>query len=420
MASYPQSVAYTRSFLLVQSLDHLTGLTGATPTVVISKAGAAFAAAGGTVTEIANGWYKIALTTTDTNTLGDLAFHVTATNADPNDFTDQVSDPVRGLGSPTAIPNAVAGAVGGLPLGDASGRVDIGKALGTAITLDANNVINVSTKYVGGTLQTARDIGASVLLSNGTGTGQVSFTSGILSVNVTKWSGTTVQGSIPPDASFIRSGTAQAGSSTTTIKLDSGASAVDNLYQNEIITLTGGTGVGQSALISSYVGSTKVATISSTWATTPDATTTFAIRGFGAVSSGGGTGITVADILDGSLSGHNTAGTVGHALTTADALPSATTITNGVLDAALSGHTTTGTTGAALGVLTATLPDTAPSVGSAPTLAQGIRAIYASLMGRKRAKSGSTVTVYNDNGTTALMTFTLDDPTNPTSSTRAT
>lgn len=61
-----------------------------------------------------------------------------------------------------------------------SGRIDIGKALGTAVTLDANSVLNVSTKYIGGTLQTARDIGASVLLSSGTGTGQLSFTSGVV------------------------------------------------------------------------------------------------------------------------------------------------------------------------------------------------------------------------------------------------
>jgi len=32
-----------------------------------------------------------------------------------------------------------------------SGRIDLGKALGTAVTLDANNVLNVSTKYFAGT-----------------------------------------------------------------------------------------------------------------------------------------------------------------------------------------------------------------------------------------------------------------------------
>lgn len=81
-------------FLMVQSADHITGLTGASPTVTLSKAGGSFASAGGTVTEVSSGWYKIALTTTDTNTLGDLAFHVTAGSGDPTDFVDQVVDAV--------------------------------------------------------------------------------------------------------------------------------------------------------------------------------------------------------------------------------------------------------------------------------------------------------------------------------------
>src|SRR4051812_27422097 len=90
MALLKQSTAYTRMFLLVATSDHITGLAGLTPTVTISKAGGAFAAAGGTVTNISDGWYKIALTTTDTNTLGDLAFHCTGAAADPTDFSDQV------------------------------------------------------------------------------------------------------------------------------------------------------------------------------------------------------------------------------------------------------------------------------------------------------------------------------------------
>lgn len=70
--------------------DHVTGATGLTPAVTISKAGGAFAAAGGVVIEVSSGWYKIALTTTDTNTLGDLAYQITAATADPAGFTDQV------------------------------------------------------------------------------------------------------------------------------------------------------------------------------------------------------------------------------------------------------------------------------------------------------------------------------------------
>lgn len=67
---------------------------------------------------------------------------------------------------------------------DASGRIDVGKTLGTAVTLDANSVLNVSSKYLAGTALTGRDIGASVLLSSGTSTGQLSITSGVVNSNV--------------------------------------------------------------------------------------------------------------------------------------------------------------------------------------------------------------------------------------------
>ena len=83
----------------------------------------------------------------------------------------------------TALPNAAAGANGGLPLGDASGRVDIGKLLGTAwLTPGTAGTPDVNAKLVGGTSQTGRDLGASVLLSNGTGTGQVKLASGYVAM----------------------------------------------------------------------------------------------------------------------------------------------------------------------------------------------------------------------------------------------
>lgn len=86
-----QSTTYTRTFFMVDASDHVSPKTGLTVTVTISKAGGSFGAAGGTVTEVANGWYKIALTTTDTNTVGDLSYHCTATAADDTDFSDQVT-----------------------------------------------------------------------------------------------------------------------------------------------------------------------------------------------------------------------------------------------------------------------------------------------------------------------------------------
>ncbi len=163
MAILKQSTTYTRMFLLVQSADHITGLTGATPAVTLSKAGGAFASAGGSITEVSSGWYKIALTTTDSNTLGDLAYHCTAASADPTDFVDQIS--VR-LIDDLAFPAT-------------SGR---------SMVVDASGLVDANMVKLGpsgsGTAQTARDVGASVLLSTGTGTGQIDFTSGVVKSNM--------------------------------------------------------------------------------------------------------------------------------------------------------------------------------------------------------------------------------------------
>ncbi len=74
----------------------------------------------------------------------------------------------------------------------------------------------------------------------------------------------------------IRSNTAQAGGAST-ITLDTGASSVNSFYNTASILLTGGTGAGQFAVITGYVGSTRVATVNTTWAVNPDNTTTFAL-----------------------------------------------------------------------------------------------------------------------------------------------
>ncbi|MCC2650757.1 MAG: hypothetical protein K0R61_1184 [Microvirga sp.] len=78
-------------------------------------------------------------------------------------------------------------------------------------------------------------------------------------------------------------GTATAGGAST-ITLAGGASAVDNFYRGQIIQLTGGTGAANGPrIITGYVGSTKVATVSPSWASVtsnvvPDATSAYAIR----------------------------------------------------------------------------------------------------------------------------------------------
>lgn len=79
-----------------------------------------------------------------------------------------------------------------------------------------------------------------------------------------------------PGASVLATGTAQAGSGTT-ITLAAGASSTNDRYNNAAISITGGTGAGQVNAIADYDGSTKVATVHTTWSTPPDATSTYSV-----------------------------------------------------------------------------------------------------------------------------------------------
>jgi hypothetical protein len=74
-----------------------------------------------------------------------------------------------------------------------------------------------------------------------------------------------------------RSNTAQVGGLANQIILDAGASAVDSFFNDYIIRITGGTGVGQIRQIKAYVGATKLATVNWPWTTQPDGTSTFRI-----------------------------------------------------------------------------------------------------------------------------------------------
>lgn len=72
-------------------------------------------------------------------------------------------------------------------------------------------------------------------------------------------------------------GTAQAGSTIDTIVLAAAASAVDMFYAGMTLSITAGTGSGQSREIVLYNGTTKAATVASAWNTIPDATSTYSI-----------------------------------------------------------------------------------------------------------------------------------------------
>ena len=79
------------------------------------------------------------------------------------------------------------------------------------------------------------------------------------------------------DAAFeVHSGTAQAGT-VNTIQLDTGASAVNNIYNGDRIVIFEGTGAQEHGIVIAYDGTTKIATMSKNWVVTPDATSVFGI-----------------------------------------------------------------------------------------------------------------------------------------------
>jgi hypothetical protein len=146
-----QSTAANIMVFMTDSADHVSGKTGLTLTITASKDGAAFASITPTVTDRGSGWYNLALTASHTDTLGDLAIHVTATGADPTDMlcriTARVVDDVLPTASYTAPDNATITAIAGytdsiesrLPAALVGGRMDasIGAAQTDTITAAA-------------------------------------------------------------------------------------------------------------------------------------------------------------------------------------------------------------------------------------------------------------------------------------------
>ena len=285
-------------FLMIDSALHIAGKTGLSPTVTISKNGGAFGAPAGSVTELANGWYKIAGNATDADTLGPLLVHAEATGADPVDDRYQVVKQNRrtssmdlvlakttnltGLNDIAATSIVSSGAITTAG-GKAAATVAAGDLASGAITaaVFAANAINAAAlatdavnEIINGLLDAvntaalhnvANSVGRQIRTGGGTATGT------------------------------IYTGTAQTGSTSNTIKLPAGASATNNIYNGATIVLTGGVGVGQTRRIVAYLGTTKIATVDKTWITIPTNTTTFdiiagntSIVAFEGVAAGGG------------------------------------------------------------------------------------------------------------------------------------
>jgi len=90
-----------------------------------------------------------------------------------------------------------------------------------------------------------------------------------------------------------QTGYAAAGGAST-ITLNADASAVDSYYNGMEVYLFAGTGAGQRRVVSSYVGGTRVATLSSAWSVTPNTTSAYQVSGL-SVTLDAGKGAQYAD-----------------------------------------------------------------------------------------------------------------------------
>ncbi len=241
--SRKQSDSSARKILIkmVLSSDHLTAATSKTVTVNISKNGGSFGAAGGSVAELSGGFYHYTPSSTDLNTLGELVLVASATDCD--NYEDKY----------VVVPYDVFDCIDG----------NTTKFGGTAGTFSSGRP-EVNTTHLAGTSQTARDIGASVLLSNGVGTGQISLSSGNVSL-------------VPAASIVISQFTASAGASSS-VTMSPVLGLPDDTIRGGALKIISGTGSGQYRRISGYNNTTGVISVAPNWVTTPDATSVCVIE----------------------------------------------------------------------------------------------------------------------------------------------
>jgi len=433
----------------VDDADGDTPLTGLTLVVELSKNGQGLAAkndatapvhdAGGTV----DGYYNCELDDTDTNTEGALTLAVHHADALPvrhefmvlaeaawdskyvakddgfmdvniktigrADTTETQADNLetacgnysatRGLAG-TALPEAAADAAGGLPISDLGG-LDLDVYLKSGVTLigtaNAGDTV-IKITLTGGVATANYYNGQLVIITGGTGAGQSRT---ILKYLADGSATPTRDFSVAPDgtSTFVVigadvAGLLEAGEATdggnATITLDAEASAENNSYKSNYIVVTGGTGAGQTRLITAYNGTSKKANVVPNWITNPAAGSIYMIIPSGYVNVGEWLGEEV------SLSTNNKPDV------NIDEWHDVLLATTNPLDTAF----------------TTQMADSVPADGTIATREQALYMILQFLT--EKSISGVTMTVKKVDGSTALMTFTLDDAADPTSITRAT
>jgi hypothetical protein len=221
-------------------------------------------------------------------------FDITQAETNANKIVVTAESPtanVQVIGAPAVIFTRAANS--STLLIDANGRVDVGKHLGQAVTLDANNALNVSTKWVAGTAQTARDLGASVLVGDKTGFSLSS--AGVQAVWDALTSALTTAGSVGKriadnlDVAVstrckpIETGTAQSCTQTTLrLKVGSIVKTSANGMKATVAWDGGGGGV-ENQIIKAFDPVNLDCTFEGTLAGTPSGTITYILESFGGV-----------------------------------------------------------------------------------------------------------------------------------------
>lgn len=326
----------------------------------------------------------------------------------------------------TALPNAAAEAAGGLyTRGSGAGQIN----------QTNNGQVDANAARLGGTTTTGRDIGASVLLSAGTGTGQLDFTSGVVKANLAQILGTAITETAGQIAAAFKqffdvaspTGTMKA---ITLVTTTTTATNLTNAPTTGDFTATMKTSIGTAvaasavASVTGNVGGNVTGSVGSL-ASGAIASTSFA--------SGAITAAAIAtDAIGAAELAADAVTEIQSGLATSSALSSLVT-TVGVAGLGLTEAGGTGDQYTAVpwnaswdaevqseveDALNVQLADSVPSDGTIPTLRQAIYMLAQFMF--ERSVSSTTLTVKKVNGSTSLMTFTLDDATNPTSITRAT
>jgi len=248
-------------------------------------------------------------------------------------------DSVRG--GITALPNAAAGATGGLDCAVAFGGTASAGAANSITLAGASATDNIYNHQIiqitGGT-----GVGQARTITAYNGTTKVAIVSRGWRTNPDNTSVYQIKGFDFQPSTSVVGGFAQAATSTT-VTLPATGSAVDSYYNGAVLAVTGGTAVGQTRIITAYNGTTKVATVSRAFQTTPDTTSVVIVFQASQPRLDANMAVDVANVNTSAIINNSFA--VDSITSGALSTGAATEIAGAVWDEARTSHTTAGSFG---------------------------------------------------------------------------